>query len=321
MSSTEDSLDVIVLSRTEAATDIVALELAAADGGALPPFDAGAHVDVHVAPGIVRQYSLCNDPVERHRYRLGILLDPSSRGGSAEIHRAFAAGQRIRISQPRCHFQLAARAARSILVAGGIGITPLLAMAHKLQAEGADFTLHYCTRSRERTAFAQELAASGFAAKVRLHHDDGPAEQRFRLDADLPPADSGTHLYVCGPGGFIKFVTEGARQAGWDAANVHVEHFGAEVSTAGDTFTVVAANSGVTVQVGAGQTVAQALMAAGVDVPLSCEQGVCGSCLTRVIEGTPDQRDLYQTDDEKAANTHMTPCCSRSLSARLVLEI
>jgi vanillate O-demethylase ferredoxin subunit len=321
MSSTEDCLDVLVLSRTEAATGIVALELVALDGGALPAFDAGAHVDVHVAPGIVRQYSLCNDPVERHRYRLGILLDPSSRGGSAEIHRVFAAGRRIRISRPRCHFHLVPQSTRSILVAGGIGITPLLAMAYRLQAEGADFTLHYCTRSADRAAFAAELAASGFASKVQLHHDDGPAEQRFRLDNDLPPAAPGTHLYVCGPGGFINFVTGGAKQAGWDAGNVHVEHFAAEVTTAGAGFTVVAATSGVTVQVGEGQTVAQALIAAGVDVQLSCEQGVCGTCLTRVIEGTPDQRDLYQTDDEKAANTHMTPCCSRSLSARLVLEI
>lgn len=321
MSSTEDFLDVVVLSRTEAATDIVSLELVAVDGGALPAFDPGAHVDVHVAPGIVRQYSLCNDPAERHRYRLGILLDPSSRGGSAEIHRAFAAGQRIRISKPRCHFQLVPQASRSILVAGGIGITPLVAMAHRLHAEGGDFTLHYCTRSRARTAFAHELDAAGFASRVRLHHDDGAPEQRFRLDVDLPPADAGTHLYVCGPGGFIDFVTAGASKSGWDVGQVHVEHFAAEVSTAGARFTVVAATSGVTVQVEDGQTVAQALIAAGVGVPLSCEQGVCGSCLTRVIEGTPDQRDLYQTDDEKAANTHMTPCCSRSLSARLVLEI
>lgn len=321
MSSIDDSLDVVVLSRTEAATGIVSLELGAVDGGALPPFDPGAHVDVHVAPGLVRQYSLCNDPVERHRYRLGILLDPSSRGGSAEIHRAFAAGQRIRISKPRCHFQLAPDARRSILVAGGIGITPLLAMAHKLHAEGADFTLHYCTRSWARTAFAAELAASGFASRVIFHHDDGAPEQRFQLDAALPPADPGTHLYVCGPSGFINFVTARAKQAGWEDGQVHVEHFAAEVSTEGDTFTVVAANSGITVQVRGGQTVAEALIAAGVDVPMSCEQGVCGTCLTPVLEGRPDQRDLYQTADEKAANTHMTPCCSRSLSARLVLGI
>jgi vanillate O-demethylase ferredoxin subunit len=321
MSSTDDCLDVCILSRSEVATDIVSLELVAADGGALPPFEPGSHVDVHVAPGIVRQYSLCNDPVENHRYRLGILLDASSRGGSAEIHRAFAAGQRIRISKPRCNFHLAPQSQRSILVAGGIGITPLLAMAYRLQAEGADFTLHYCTRSRERTAFAAELASAGFASRVELHHDDGPPGQRFRLDAALAPGETGAHLYVCGPGGFIDFVTEGAKQAGWDASRIHVEHFAAQVSTEGAAFTVVAANSGISVQVGSGQTVAQALIAAGVEVALSCEQGVCGTCLTRVIEGRPDHRDLYQTDDEKAANTHMTPCCSRSLSARLVLEI
>jgi vanillate O-demethylase ferredoxin subunit len=321
MSNTDNCLNVRILSREDAATDIVSLELVAADGAALPPFEPGSHVDVHVAPGIVRQYSLCGDPTETHRYRLGILRDPASRGGSEAIHRAFAAGQVIRISQPRNNFQLAPQARRSILVAGGIGITPLLAMAYRLQAEAADFTLHYCTRSRERTAFVPELSAPALAPRVVLHHDDGPPGQRFGLDACLPPPAAGTHLYVCGPAGFINFVTEGAKRAGWEPGQIHVEHFAAQVSTEGAAFTVVAANSGITVQVAAGQSVAQALCAGGVNLPLSCEQGICGTCLTRVIEGTPDHRDLYQTDDEKAANTHMTPCCSRSLSARLVLEL
>jgi vanillate O-demethylase ferredoxin subunit len=321
MSSAEDFLSVRILSRQDLATDIVSLELVAVDGADLPPFDPGAHVDVHVAPGIVRQYSLCNDPAERHRYRLGILRDASSRGGSVEIHRAFAAGQVVRISRPRCNFRLAAQAGRSILVAGGIGITPLLSMAYRLHAEGADFALHYCTRSRERTAFLSELAASGFADRVHLHHDDGLPEQRFSMESCLPPVDPAAHLYVCGPTGFIDFVTKGASRKGWETGQIHVEHFTAEVSTEGATFTVVAAISGVTVKVSAGQTIAQALIAGGVDMPLSCEQGICGTCLTRVIEGIPDHRDQYQTDQEKAANDYMTPCCSRALSARLVLDL
>jgi vanillate O-demethylase ferredoxin subunit len=321
MSNTSDYLNVRILSREDAATDIVSLKLVAADGAELPPFEPGSHVDVHVAPGVVRQYSLCGDPAESHHYRLGILRDPSSRGGSEAIHCAFEAGQVIRISQPRNNFKLAPQARRSILVAGGIGITPLLAMAYRLKAEGADFMLHYCTRSRERTAFLAELLAPALAPRVVLHYDDGPPEQRFGLDACLPPPDAETHLYVCGPAGFIKFVTESAKQAGWEPGQVHVEHFAAEVSHEGAAFTVVAASSGVTVQVAPGQTVAQALCAGGVNLPLSCEQGICGTCLTRVIEGTPDHRDLYQTDEEKAANTHMAPCCSRSLSARLVLEL
>jgi vanillate O-demethylase ferredoxin subunit len=312
-------LDVRIARREDTATDTVALELVALDGGELPPFEAGAHVDVVVAPGLMRQYSLCNDPRERHRYRLGVLRDPASRGGSESVHRHFAEGQVIRIGRPRCNFPLAADDRPAVLVAGGIGITPLLSMAHALHTRGTPFVLHHCARSADRAAFAHELAASAFAPSVRSHHDDGPPAQRFALDEAL--ADTRGHLYVCGPEGFIEFVTQGAAARGWPAERVHVEHFKAGVSQTGTAFTVVAARSGVSVQVPEGRSVAQALIEAGVDIPLSCEQGICGTCLVPVLEGTPEHRDEYQTDEEKAANTHMTPCCSRARSARLVLDV
>ncbi|RYY81821.1 MAG: oxidoreductase [Comamonadaceae bacterium] len=313
-------LEVRIARLEQAATDVVALELVALDGGELPAFEAGAHVDVVVAPGLVRQYSLCGDPAERHRYRLGILREPASRGGSEGVHARFAVGQVIQVGLPRNNFPLVDEAAPALLLAGGIGITPILSMARALHARGVPFALHYCTRSRDRAAFAAELAASPFARSVHFHHDDDPAS-RFALEDCLADAAPGTHLYVCGPEGFIGFVTAGAAARGWDASRVHVEHFKAAVVQDGEAFTVVAARSGATVQVPAGTTVAEALLAAGVPVMLSCEQGICGTCLVPVLEGVPDHRDQYQTDDEKAGNAHMTPCCSRSLSPRLVLDI
>ncbi|AOK19250.1 Vanillate O-demethylase oxidoreductase [Burkholderia ubonensis] len=317
----ERCLNVLIANRDDTAEGIISLELVSPDGGNLPPFEAGSHVDVHIAPGLIRQYSLCNDPSESRRYRLGILRDEASRGGSVEIHRTFVPGQVIRISEPRCNFHLATATDRAVLLAGGIGITPLLSMAYRLHALDVPFTMHYCTRSSRRTAFAAEIASSAFAPQVDFHYDEGAPAQRFSLDTCLPDVRKGTHLYACGPEGFIRFVTDGAISRGWEPEQIHSEHFKAEISTNGSTFTVVAAVSGVSVTVPTGVTVAQALMNAGVSVPLSCEQGVCGTCLTHVIEGVPDHRDQYQTDDEKRTNTQMTPCCSRSLSEKIVLEI
>ncbi len=321
MSGSEEFLEVTILRRRSAAEGIVTLELVAPDGVILPRFEPGAHVDVHVGPNLVRQYSLCNDPAETNRYLLGVLLEPESRGGSSEIHNSFIEGRSVRIGVPRNNFHLVEGASRSVLCAGGIGVTPLLAMAYRLQAQGAVFDLHYCSRTRSRTAFLEDIATASFAAKVHVHHDDGPAEQRFNPATDLPPADPGTHLYVCGPKGFMDWVLAGAKARGYADANVHVEYFTAEVSAEGDGFTVECRLSGKTLQVPSGKTMAEVMTAAGIDLALSCEQGVCGTCLTDVLEGIPDHRDMYQTDEEKASNKQITPCCSRSLSARLVLDI
>lgn len=316
----EELLEVTIIGRTVEADGIISLELVDAAGKPLPAFEAGAHVDVHVAPGLIRQYSLCNDPSERHRYRLGVLLEAESRGGSAGMHR-FAIGDKVRISAPRNNFRLLEEAPRSILLAGGIGVTPLYAMAHRLQQLGRDFELHYCTRTRGRSAFLAELAAASFADRVHVHFDDGPAEQRFELDHVLARPTPGTHLYLCGPTGFMDFVTAGAKRLGWPDEQVHLEYFTASIDTAGDSFTVVAQRSGLTLTVPADKTIADVLYAAGVDVPTSCEQGICGTCLTPVLEGIPDHRDLFLTDAEKAANKELTVCCSRSKTAVLVLDI
>ncbi|NTX27196.1 oxidoreductase [Burkholderia pyrrocinia] len=326
-------MKVTLIRKLPVATDICAFELAPADGTALPPFTAGAHIDVHVG-GFVRQYSLCNSPSEAGVYRLGVLREPASRGGSLAMH-ACEPGTTLDISAPRNHFPLDPRAAHSVLLAGGIGITPLLSMAAHLIETGQSFELHYCAREPARAAFLDRLDTPGLKARTRLWFDDAPGGRRIDFPHLLAKPDARTHLYVCGPGGFIGAVLAAAAQAGWDPANVHREYFGAaglgatgvDAATApgedgGDrTFQVSLAQSGRVVDVPAGTTIVEALRGCGIEVPVSCEQGVCGTCLTRVLSGTPDHRDVYLTDDERAANDRMLPCCSRAVTPLLVLDL
>ena len=311
-----------VLRRTQEAQDIVSFELAREDGSALPPFSAGSHIDVQVPGGPTRQYSLCNDAAEQHRYRIAVLRDPATRGGSAGMHDAVREGDTLLISEPRNHFPLV-HAQRTLLFAGGIGVTPLLCMAQRLAAIGADFALHYCTRSPERTAFRHEIAASAFRDRVQFHFDDGPPSQKLDLDRVLGRPDAGTHLYVCGPTGFIAWVVKAAEGWGWSKEQIHLEYFGAAPQdTGGDrAFQVKVASSGAVYEVPAGQTVVQALQGHGIEILTSCEQGVCGTCLTRVLQGECEHRDLYLTDEEKAKHDQFTPCCSRAKSAVLVLDL
>jgi len=310
-----------LINKTEAAADICLFELAAPDGAALPAFSAGAHVDVHLPGGLVRQYSLCNRPGETHRYCLGVLREAASRGGSSAMH-ALETGALLEVAAPRNLFPLVPDARHSVLLAGGIGITPILAMAEQLRSGGASFELHYCTRSPARTPFRELLAEPGLREHTRVYHDDAPAAQRADLGAIVGTPDDGKHLYVCGPAGFIEAVLSQARAAGWREANLHREYFAAPpAEAAGGAFQVKLASSGQLVEVGAEQTVVQALAAHGVEVPTSCEQGICGTCLTRVLEGEPDHQDQYLTDEERAANDQFLPCCSRARTPLLVLDL
>ena len=315
-------LTVKVLRRTQEAEGIVAFELARPDGAALPAFSAGSHIDVQLPGGVTRQYSLCNDAAEQHRYRIAVLRDPASRGGSNAMHDTVKEGDTLTISEPRNHFPLV-HAGKTLLFAGGIGVTPLLCMAQRLAAIGAEFEMHYSTRSPERTAFRQEIAGSPFAARVQFHHDDGDAAQKLDLARVLGQPAPGTHLYVCGPTGYIDFVVNTAKGLGWPAEQIHLEYFGAAAQdTSGDrAFQVKVASSGATYDIPAGETVVQALGKHGIEIMVSCEQGVCGTCITRVLEGECDHRDMYFTDEEKAKNDQFTPCCSRAKSATLVLDL
>ncbi|RMV07765.1 PDR/VanB family oxidoreductase [Pseudomonas savastanoi] len=315
-------IDVTVLSRNDEALDICSFELVRADGELLPPFTAGAHIDVHLPDGLIRQYSLCNAPNERHRYLIGVLNDPASRGGSRSLHEQIQSGAQLRISEPRNLFPLAGNSRRTLLFGGGIGITPILCMAEQLALEGADFELHYCVRSVERGAFIERLKRSSFADRVTLHLDKQPTTA---LDAAnvLAQPQPDTHLYVCGPGGFMQHILDSARAADWSEDNLHREYFSAEpADTSNDgSFSIEIASTGQVLAVPANKTVAQVLESHGIDIPLSCEQGVCGTCLTRVLKGIPDHRDLFLTEDEQALNDQFTPCCSRSKTPLLVLDI
>jgi vanillate O-demethylase ferredoxin subunit len=317
-----ENLAVKVVRKSREAEGIASFELARVDGAPLPPFSAGSHIDVQVPGGLTRQYSLCNDSGEQHLYRIAVLRDPASRGGSVAMHDAVHEGDVIHISEPRNHFPLH-HAARSLLFAGGIGVTPLLCMAQRLAVIEADFTLHYCTRSPERTAFRDEIAASPFASRVQFHHDSGPPSQKLNLQKVLARPDPVTALYVCGPTGFISHVVDTAKANGWSSDQIHMEYFGAapQDHSADAAFEVRIASTGKMCTVAAGESVVQALQKNGVDILTSCEQGVCGTCITRVLEGEPDHRDLYFTDEEKAKNDQFTPCCSRSRSKVLVLDL
>jgi vanillate monooxygenase ferredoxin subunit len=316
-------LRVKVARKAAVAPDICAFDLVPADAAALPAFSAGAHIDVQLPGGLTRQYSLCNPPTETHRYQIGVLRDNASRGGSQAMHDDVHEGQLLTISAPKNHFPLAPEASRSLLLAGGIGVTPILSMAERLSAAGAAFELHYCARSRGRAAFLDRLSRAPYAPQVALHFDDEPAGQRLDLPALLAPPQPGTHLYVCGPKGFMDAVLATARAQGWPEAQLHFEFFASDAGPrdSDEAFEVELAASGRVVVVPKGQSIVQALAAAGVDVLVSCEQGVCGTCLTRVASGVPDHRDAYLTVEEQAANDQMLVCCSRAKSPRLVLAL
>ena len=339
----QETLQVRVVKKQAEAEGITSFELARVDGAPLPPFSAGSHVDVHLpdephsvgpsgaggaggaggaAKELVRQYSLCNASHEQHRYRIAVLRDAASRGGSVAMHDRVHEGDVITISTPRNHFELHP-AQHTLLLAGGIGVTPLLCMADRLAQTSADFALHYCTRSAERTAFATEMAASAMAPHVYLHFDAGPAEQKIDLSRVLAAPSADKRLYVCGPTGFIDHVVGTAQTMGWAKEQIHLEYFGAPAQdTAGDqSFEVRIASTGNTYAIAADVSVVEALRGHGIDILTSCEQGVCGTCITRVLEGEIDHRDLYLTDEEKASNEQFMPCCSRARGKLLVLDL
>ncbi len=318
----QETLTVRVVKKQAEAEGIASFELARVDGAALPPFSAGSHIDVHLPGGLTRQYSLCNASHESHRYRIAVLRDPASRGGSVDMHDSVHEGDVITISTPRNHFALHP-AQHSVLLAGGIGVTPLLCMADRLARTGANFELHYSTRSAERTAFASEIAASPMAPRVHFHFDAGAPEQKLDLAAVLAAPGPEKRLYVCGPAGYIDHVVSTAKAMGWAQDHVHLEYFGAPAQdTSGDQrFDVRIASTGKVYTIAPDVSVVEALRSEGIDILTSCEQGVCGTCLTRVLEGEVDHRDMYLTDEEKAANEQFMPCCSRARSKLLVLDL
>lgn len=315
------SMTVLVQAKRLEAEGVAGFTLVDPHGRELPSFTAGSHIDVQPEPGLLRQYSLCNQPGSTDQYQIAVLREPQSRGGSEAMHDTLAEGDLIQISAPRNHFELAPEAKRSLLLAGGIGITPILAMAQQLHADGADFELHYSARSQAGMAFHASLTSGPLSDRVHCYFDDEGS--RLPIDRLVAEPQDDTHLYVCGPGGYIDFVMDRFKAAGWPDAQLHTEFFTAEVvdtSTDG-SFEVVLARSGESYRIPADRTVAEVLLDNDVDLLTSCEQGICGTCITKVLEGTPDHRDRYMNEAEHAANDCFTPCCSRAKSERLVIDL
>lgn len=317
-----ETLSVKVIRKADEAENICSLRLEAVAPGTLQAFSAGAHIDVHLPNGIVRQYSLVNAGNEPY-YDIAVLNEAESRGGSRAIHEAVREGDVLTISAPRNHFALTDTANHSLLLAGGIGVTPILCMAQRLSAIGAPFEMHYCVRNIARAAFVERIAELPFASQVTMHYDDGPADETFNMAATIAAQPAGTHLYVCGPAGFIEAATSIAKARGWPADHVHFEYFAAGPTDRADdgSFEVQVASSGKIFTVPPAVSALQVLNDAGIDIPWSCEEGVCGTCVTRLLDGVPDHRDHFLSDAEKAAGDIFTPCCSRARSARLVLDL
>ncbi len=324
MSATQivgDTLALKVNKKELIADGVMYLELVDPKGEDLPKFTAGAHIDIQLPNGLIRPYSLCGSSANRKAYELGVLLETNGRGGSKSVHEEIVLGAKLRISHPQNHFPLTA-AKHSVLFAGGIGITPILSMAQSLSDEAASFEMHYCSRSRSRTAFVERISASSFSSKVQFHFDDGPEEQKLKASEILKNTDPATHIYVCGPKGFMDHVIQTAKDLDWPETQIHFEFFKSEPIVKDDdgSFEVEYRPTGLVLRVPADVTVAQALIDAGVDVLLSCEQGICGTCVMQIIDGDPDHRDVCLSDEDKDLRKMFTPCCSRSQSARLTLD-
>lgn len=292
-------------------------------GEKLPEFSPGSHIDIYFRDGRVRQYSLCGDELDLARYRVVIQLEKDGRGGSRDIFDRVHVGQTLVISRPRNNFKLVS-AERYVLIAGGIGITPIVSMARKLAREEKPFVLHYCTRSVERTALLDEVIQLCPAGSLHIYHDGGNPKNGADLDAILGPVSPDAHLFYCGPGGLMQVIAEKVRH--WAPGHVHAEHFAvptaskeATDASSASSFEVVLASTQESFKVPEDKSILDVLRVNGYDIPSSCEVGLCGTCRVRYLEGTPDHRDLVLQDDEKAQE--LLVCCSRSLSKTLVLDL
>ncbi|MGI4801187.1 MAG: PDR/VanB family oxidoreductase [Janthinobacterium lividum] len=309
------------------AVGINSYELAHMDGHELPETAPGSHLDVHLPGGLVRQYSLCGDPANRHRYTIAVLKEESGRGGSRLLHETLQVQNVVTVGRPRNNFALVPDAGRHILVGGGIGITPLKTMAHQLAADGKDYTLHYCAKSAEHAAFGKELAVLDTRGQIHFHYDDGRPGEGLDIARLLAERAEGDHLYYCGPGGFMHACA--AASAHWPAGTVHSEHFKAPVvlptfaddASAGapDTFVVEIASTGAKIDIPAGRSIVDVLAEANIHVETSCVSGLCGSCKVGYLNGTVDHRDFILSEDEQ--KNYLTTCVSRATSQVLLLDL
>ncbi|MGE8066015.1 PDR/VanB family oxidoreductase [Pseudomonas sp. NPDC089569] len=314
-----DHLTLRVVDLAAEAKGAMVVELRAPCGGELPVFTPGAHIELHLGEGIVRQYSLCNDARDRDCYRVGVGLSPTSRGGSRHVHQSLRVGDLITVTAPRNNFALAEDAARHVFFAGGIGITPILSMIKWCEANRRPWHLFYLVRNRQRAAFLEELAAYG--DKVTLHADD-EAGGLFDVASAVDRQSPDSHFYTCGPTPLMLAVEAAARS--FASEQVHFEWFTPKAPAtpaSTQTFSIKLARSGKTFDVPADRSILEVLELQGIQVENSCREGTCASCETRVLAGTPDHRDSVLSDAERKKNCSMMICVSRAISPTLELDL
>jgi len=320
----DNLIDVFVKAVTNEALGINSWEFRPVDGGELPPFTVGSHIDLRLSERLVRSYSLCNSQDDRHRYVVAISKDPQSRGGSKFIHENLKPGDRIKISPPLNNFALVEDAKYTVFFAGGIGITPIWSMIQRLESLERSWEIHYSARRRESCAFKEQLDALEKQKPGRVHFnfDQEPGGKISDLKALISETHTDTHLYCCGPTVMLKSFEDAARSADRSEAHIHVEYFTSkEEAAVGGGFTVVLQQSKKSFVIPPGKTILDTLLDNNMDVTFSCMQGACRSCETAVLEGVPDHRDAILSDAERASNKTMMICCSGSKTATLVLDL
>ncbi|WP_233808792.1 PDR/VanB family oxidoreductase [Paraburkholderia sp. HP33-1] len=315
-------IDVVVTSVTQLAEGIVGLELQKCNGEALPEFEPGAHIDVHLPGGLIRQYSLCNTATDPTRYFLGVGRSATSRGGSSYIHDSLRAGDKLVIGEPRSLFAMSREATYHNFIAGGIGITPILSMVRACVEKGFPWKLTYCVRSRSRAAYLDEIAS--LDGEIDLHVDD-EAPEGADICAVLKRIRPGEHVYCCGPSGLMAAVEAHAQAAALDPCRIHFERFEApadrKLAAEAKSFTVVLARTGKRCLVEADESVLECLERNGITPPFACREGLCRSCEVPLISGEVDHRDYVLSMDEQREGKALMICVSRARTPEIVIDL
>jgi len=289
----------------------------------LPHYTAGSHIDVHCGKGIIRQYSLCGMPDDRKHYMIAVKREDTSRGGSEQMHDEITIGQALEIGSPRNNFPLDEAASHVTLLAGGIGITPIIAMADRLHTLSIPFKLHYFSRSDQHAAFRDRMQSGGYASSVKFHFGLDVPQTTECLRSIFKQRPTEGQTYICGPGPFMDSAEKIAGQ-NWPTDSIHLERFSANPALTGGTtkpFTLELAQSGLTFEIGANETILNVLEENDFEAPFSCEQGVCGTCVTDVIAGTPEHRDSFLNEKDRASGKRMCICVSRAAGRKITLDL
>lgn len=318
----EAAHSVIVAKKIVESHNMMSFELVDAEGGDLPPFSPGAHVDVTIPGGYVRQYSLCNSSSERNRYVIGVWKDANSRGGSVALHEAVNVGDRLTISLPRNRFRVPKNTKRAILLARGIGVTPILSIADHLKARGIPFELHYVYALMSPDAFQALISASNFADDTNYYFEASQENRLLDAAAVLTDQPDDTQLFICGADWWMDPIVNVAKQKGWSEERIHIERFTAKLAAPvlDTVFEVKIASTGAVYEIPGDKTVTAFLEEKGVKIPTSCEQGLCGTCKVKALEGEIDHRDK-RLSPELRAEGYFLACVSRGKSGQIVLDL